>query len=139
MAVTNSYADGDDTQAHLNQLGGYTLTLAGGSTPTLAQVETWLDQLAAEVDSVLTGVGYGTVPATGTNDVLLIGRYVAQKAAAMAYRGGFQFDKVPDKVKQWDDEWTAFLESLMDKKRRLIDQAIRAKMGSVKPLRYIED
>lgn len=139
MAVTNSYATGASTQAYINQLGGTALTLGVGSTPTLAQVELWLDQLAAEVDSALTGVGYGTVPATGTNDILLIGRYVAQKGAAMAYHGGYQFDDTPEKVKLWETEWENFLKRIIDKKQRLIDQVIRSKIGNLKPMRYIED
>ena len=139
MAVTNSYATGANAQAYINQLGGTSLTLGVASTPTLTQVELWLDQLAAEVDSILTSVGYGTVPATGTNDVLLIGRYVAQKGAAMAYHGGYQFDDTPEKVKLWETEWTMFLDRLIDKKMRLIDQGIRSKIGSVKPVRYYED
>lgn len=139
MAVTNIYATGAATQAFLNQLGGVTLTLGVASTPTLAQVETWLDQLAAEVDSILTGLGYGTVPASGTTDKLLIGRFVAQKAAAMSYRGGFQFDDIPDKVKQWDDEWDQFLTRLIDKKLGLTDQSTTTRVGVIQAQRYIED
>lgn len=137
--MANSYADTAAVQALFNVMGGNTITLGVASTPTAAQVSGWLDALAAEVDSILTSVGYGTVPATGTNDVLLIGRYVAQKGAAMSYHAGYMFDDTPDKVKQWETEWDTFLERLMDKKQRLIDQGIRSKMGSVKPMRYRED
>lgn len=140
MAVTNIYADGDDVQALFNVMGGAVITLGAGTTPTLAQVEGWLDQLAAEVDSILVARGYSTVPASGTNDVLMIGRYVAQKAAALAYHAGYMFDDTPDKVKLWETEWADFLKALEDGKRRLIDQtAARARMGTILARRYIED
>lgn len=125
MAVTNGYADGNDAQALLNQLGGAigALTLGAGSTPTLAQVETWLDGITADVDAILRAKGYGTVPATGTNDVLLIGRYVAMEAAYMAYGAGFHFNDEPAKVTAWHTEYTAFRDRLLDDHYRLIDQA----------------
>ncbi len=139
MPVTNPYADGDDVQAFLNQLGGTTLTLGAGSTPTLAQVEGWLDNLAAEVDSVLKSVGYGTLPATGTNDILLIQRFVAQKGACMAYHAGYQFDDLPDKVKSWCEEWDTFIQRIIDKQIGLSDQATRTKIGTMQPVRYFGD
>ena len=139
MAVTNTYATGAQAQALMNQLGGATLTLGAASSPTLLQVEGWLDQLAAEVDGILKANGYGTIPATGTSDILMIGRYVAQKGAAMAYGAGFMFDTTPDKIKQWETEWDTFLTRLIEKSIRLVDQSPRSKMGSVKPMRYIED
>lgn len=139
MAVTNPYADGDDVQAWLDQLGGVTITLGVASTPTLSRVETWLDQLSAEVDSILTGNGYSTVPASGTNDILLIGRYVAEKGACMAYSAGLQFDDVPDKVSQWCDEWKSFIKRLADGDLVLQDQAGRAQIGTILGAVYIED
>lgn len=139
MAVTNVYATAADVQALFNVMGGDVITFGALTKPTITNVETWLDQLAAEVDGILTGVGYGTVPATGTNDKLMIGRYVAQKGAAMAYHAGYMFDDTPDKVKQWESEWDTFLDRLINKNMRLIDQSIRGKVGTVKPMRYIED
>lgn len=138
MAVTNGYADGDDVQALINRLGGATLTLSGGSTPTLAQAEGWLDQVAAEIDGVLKSQGYSTVPATGTSDVLMIGRHVAQKAAAIVYHAWAMYDETPDKIGQWEEEYQQFLDRLLDKKIRLVDQSPRGKIGSVTPRRYIE-
>lgn len=139
MAVTNPYADGDDVQAWLDQLGGTTLTLGIASTPTLARVETWLDQLSAEVNSILTAQGYSTVPATGTNDALMIGRYIAEKGACMTYGAGFMFDDVPDKVSQWCESWDNFIKRLIDGDVVLIDQSPRAKAGTILSARYIED
>lgn len=140
MAVTNIYADGDDVQALYNVMGGVEVTFGPATKPTLAQVEGWLDQLAAEVDSILTARGYSTIPASGTNDKLMIGRYVSQKAAAVAFHAGAMWDDTPDKVKLWEDEWRDFLKALEDGKRRLIDQtSARARMGTRLARRYIED
>lgn len=139
MAVTNPYADGDDVQAWLDQLGGATITLGLASTPLLARVETWLDQLSAEVDSILTANGYSTVPATGANDILLIGRYVAEKGACMAYSAGFMFDDTPDKVSQWCESWDNFIKRLTDGDLVLTDQSGRAQIGTILGAVYIED
>lgn len=137
--MANNYADTDDVQALFNVMGGTVITLGAGTTPTLTQVSGWLDQLAAEVDAVLTGLGYGTVPADGANDILMIGRYVAQKGAAMAYHAGYMFDDTPDKVKLWEDEWTTFLDRLINKTMRLIDQSTTSRVGSIQAYRYRED
>ena len=142
MAVTNGYADGTDVQALFNSLGmeGGGITLGAATTPTLAQVEDWLDSIAAEVDAVLVGRGYSTVPATGTNDIALIGRYVAQKAACTAYGAGFMYDDLPNKVQGWCDEWKSFITRLEKGALRLIDQTpARGRMGTVLAARYIED
>ena len=139
MAVTNGYADGDDVQAFLNALGGPGITLGAGSVPTLAQAEQWLDQVAAEVDAVLAGQLYTTVPATGTNDVLLIGRFVAQQVACMVWKAGYMTDELPEKVKVWCEGYTTFIERLMDGSMRLVDQAPQARHGTILAAVYIED
>ena len=139
MAVTNGYATGADAQALFNVLGGVSITFGAATTPTLTQVEGWLDALAAEVDALLRANGYGEVPATGTNDVQFIGRFVAQKGAAVAYGAALPYAEEPDRVKRWNDEWDTFLTRLINKSYRLIDQSPRSKFGTVKPMRYIED
>lgn len=137
--MANGYADGTDTQALLNELGGVTLTLGEASTPTLAQVGGWLDEYAAMVDVRLTARGYTTVPATGTNDVLLIGHYVTQRAAARAWNAGFIVDELPAKIKTWIAEWDDFLTSLDKGRIRLINQAPRNRAGTIRGAVYIKD
>ena len=139
MPVTNGYATGADVQAHLNALGGPGITLGAASVPTLTQAEKWLDQVAAEVDGILRANGYGTVPATGTSDVLMIGRYVAEKVACMVWQAGFMSDELPAKVKNWCEDYTTFIERLIAKSMRLVDQAPRGRVGVVYAHRYIED
>lgn len=139
MAPTNIYATVEDVQALLNALGGATLTIGVASVPTTVQVEGFLDQVSAEIDGILLGQGYGTVPASGTNDVLMIKRHVIQKSAAMVYHAGYHFDDTPEKVSQWEDEYQSFLDRLIDKKIRLVDQSPRGKVGVVGAVRYVED
>lgn len=139
MTVTNIYADVAHVQAHLNSLGGPGITIGVASVPTTSQVEGFLDQVAAEVDGILAGQGYGTIPASGTNDVLMLRRYIAQKVAAMVWMAGFMSDDLPGKVQRWLDEYDAFIARMLDKTQRLIDQTPRGKMGVVLMSRYIED
>lgn len=139
MAVTNIYADVPDVQVWLNQLGGATLTINGTSNPTETTVEKWLDQLSAEVDSILTANGYSTVPASGTDDVLLIGRFVAEKGACMSYSAFAMFDDTPDKVKEWCEEWKSFIKRLAAGDLVLQDQSGRAQIGTILSAVYIED
>ena len=139
MAVSNPYATATDLQIYLNNLGGMAITLGQSSAPTLTQTEGFLDQVAAEVNAVLVATGYGTVPASGTNDVLFLRRYVAQKAAAMVYHAGLQFDVTPEKVKRWEQEYDQLLERLITKQQQLIDQRPRATLRVIHVGRYVED
>ncbi len=140
MTVTNGYADATDVQALLNSIGGIAaLTLGVASVPTLAQAEAWTDEYAAIVDSHLRGAGYGTVPATGTNDVIVIGHYVAQRAAARAWNAAVPADEPLYKVDLWIKEWNAFLKGLDEKTMRLIDQAPRSGLHVIYAARYTED
>jgi len=139
MAVTTTYCAVDDVQALLNSASGTGLTIGAGSVPTTTQVEGFIDQVAAEVDSVLTGAGY-TVPVTGTNDIAMLKRYVAQKAAAKTYDAGYGgFSDAPHRILEWEEEYKTFLSRLIDRSMRLVDTAPRAKMGTILAARYIED
>lgn len=140
MAPTNIYAAVSDVQALINALSGTGLTIGTTSVPTTAQVEGFLDQVAAEVDGMLRGAGYGTVPATGTSDVLMIRRHVAQKAAAMTYHAGFGgFGETPARVEQWEKEYADFLKRLGEKSIRLVDQAPARRAGVIYVGRYTGD
>ena len=134
-----AYATAANVQAHINQLGGTTLTLGGATVPTSTDVGEWLDQLSAEIDGILTANGYGTVPATGTSDVNMLKRYVAQKAAAMVFHAGFMWDDTPDKIGQWEKEWDTLLERLIDRSMRLVDQSPRSGLRVIYAQHYWED
>lgn len=137
MAVTNIYAAVSDVQALLKAVSGAGITISGTSTPTTTEVEGFLDQIAAEVDGVLKGAGYGTVPASGTSDKLMIRRFVSTKAAAMTWFAGYGgFDDVPSRVQQWEKDYDSFLTRLMDKKMRLTDQSPSSKIAEIYVQRY---
>lgn len=122
MTAITAYATAAHVQSYLNSLGGNAFVLGVSSTPTLAETESWLDQVAAEIDSVLIMCGYETVPATGTRDLILIQRFLAEKVAAMVWEAGFMSDEFPAKIKAWREDYDDFIERLTGKKLRLPDQ-----------------
>jgi hypothetical protein len=140
MAPTTTYATVANVQAHLGNLGvpgGF--SIGAGSTPTTTTVEGWLDAIAGELDGLLTARGYGTVPVTGTSDLAMLNRYVAQKVAAMVYHAQAVFDVTPEMVKTWEEEYKDFLKRLTDQTQGLIDQAPRARTGVRLVGRYTKD
>lgn len=139
MAPTNGYATVAHVQAHLNSLGGPGITIGAATKPNTGEVEGFLDQVAAEIDSVLKGRNYGTVPATGTNDVLLIRRYLSIKVASMVWYAGFMADEPPAKVRSWDKEYEAFIARLISGAQRLVDQSQESRRGVMYMSRYVED
>lgn len=139
MAPVTQYAAVTDVQTLLNLNSGSGVTIGSASVPTTTQVEGFLDQVAAEINSVLVGIGY-TVPVTGANDIFMLKRFVSQKAAAMTYHAGYGgFTEPPARVTQWEEEYDNFLIRLMDRSQRLVDSAPRARMGVVLVGRYRED
>lgn len=135
MTVTNSYADATHVQALLGAL----FTISANSTPTTTQVEGFLDQTAADIDGLLTDRGYGTVPATGTTDVLMLRKYTSMCAAVTTYYAAFGHDDAPANVQEWAAECRQFMTDLKEGKRRLVNQNPRARLGVVLTGRYIED
>lgn len=139
MAPTTAYATVANVQTLLDSDSGSGITIGVASTPTTTEVEGFLDQIAAEVNSVLVSNGY-TVPVTGTNDLFLVKRYVSQKAAAMTYHAGYGgFGDVPARVLRWEAEYDAFIERLITKRQRLVDVAPRSRIGVIYAARYVED
>lgn len=93
------------------------------SQPTLATVEDWIDQVEAEIDGVLRAQGYETIPATGTQDVKLLSRYVAEMVAYFAWKEAYGHADIPDGIKDWRDGYTSFLSRLRRGEQRLAGQA----------------
>ncbi len=136
MAPTNIYATVADVQALITSASGSGLTIGATSTPTTTQVEGFLDQTAAEIDSFLRAKGYGTIPASGTNDKLLLKKYTALGAAVLTWRTAFGGYDDTSRVKAWAEEYAAFLDRLAKNDQRLIDQAPLGKVGVVLVSRY---
>lgn len=119
-----AYATADDVQARLDLDSGTGIALSANSVPPLAQVEDFVAQVSAEINGVLRAQGYGSVPATGANDLLLLRRYVSEKAAAMTYHAGYGgFGDVPARVARWEEDYADFLLRLRKGQQQLIDQA----------------
>jgi len=138
MTTVTAYCAATDVQVLLNTVSGTGITLSTTSKPTLAQAEGLIDQVAAEVNSVLKAQGYG-VPVTGTNDIYMLKRYVSQKAAAMTYHAAYGgFGDAPARVVQWEEEYDAFITRLTDKSQGLIDASpARGRTGVVYVGRYV--
>jgi len=137
MTTVTEYASAADVQVLLSAVSGTGVTFSASSSPTLANVEVMVDQVAAEVDSVLRAAGY-SAPVSGDNDKRLLERYVSQKAAAMAYHAAYGgFGDTPARVAQWEEEYNAFIARIADKSQGLIDASpARGRMGVVYVGRY---
>ncbi|MCC6801216.1 MAG: hypothetical protein IT325_13960 [Anaerolineae bacterium] len=90
---------------------------------TSADVEKLVAGVEAEVDGLLKGQGYATVPATGASAVELIGLQVRRKVAALTYLTLYQpTGRAPDWTRMWDADYDAFKQAVQDGKQRLVDQ-----------------
>lgn len=98
------------------------VALANDAALSDTRAQELLNQTAATVDAALTAAGY-TAPANGANDVLLIGQYVVNGAAAAAWREMYADDTEPDRVTAWDRTFQAFLKSISTGAIRLMDQS----------------
>lgn len=130
-----AYAAASDVQALIGAL----FTIGSTSTPTTTQVSGWIDQYSAEVDGVLSERGYGTIPATGTTDLLILKNVVAKRTAAETYFAAFGFDDSPANVEAWMADYNGFLAGLRNGDRKLVNQNERRRAGVVYLSRYIED
>ncbi len=87
-----------------------------------ATIDALISGYEAEIDSVLSDVGY-TAPATGTDDVALIGIKVRKAVAADAWLASVSQDEAPDWVGRWLSEWSDFLSEFTEGTRTLTNQS----------------
>jgi len=111
------YATTDTVQALIPEF-----TMTTTSKPTLAEADTMLDQVEGEVNGVLAAQGYSSIPATGDNDVKMLGGYVSKKAASDVWLAAFMDDDPPYHIKEWRTEWRDFIARLRRGEQDLIDQ-----------------
>lgn len=116
-----SYGTVDGVQKLLAPFG--VSAFSSASKPPLSEVEAWIEDTEAEIDGVLTGQGYATIPATGANDTDMLRPRVQEKVAAKAYSIIFVNKEFPDTVKMWLQDYKDFLSRLGSGKQRLKDQA----------------
>lgn len=103
-------------------------TLDETTEPKGSEVTRWLEEASARVDAALTIGGYPTIPATGTNDIILLRGWVANWGALMVglYKAEYFGDVLPEAVrKQWDgfDQFLIDLANPSTKKAVLVDQS----------------
>jgi hypothetical protein len=94
---------------------------SGSTKPTSTQVADFLARRYAEINSVLKARGY-TVPATGVNDVLMLAHHESLGAAILAEEARYQGNVDQPRVKQWREEYMAFLNRLRQGQSDLLDQ-----------------
>lgn len=89
-----------------------------------SDVERLVEGVEAEVNGLLLAQGYPNVPATGPNDVALLGLQVRRKVAVLTYMTLYQpTGRAPDWTRMWDVDFDNFKSALQDGKQRLVDQA----------------
>lgn len=91
--------------------------------PSTTEVTAIIAQTEAAINGVLLSQQYPTVPATGDNDVAMLRGYIAAKVAAHVLTVAYPANTVPDKVKIWNEDFTAFMSRLRLGQQRLMDQA----------------
>ena len=87
------------------------VTYTAGTIPTTTQVTAFRAQRYAEINGVLKARGYA-VPATGVNDVAMLAYYENIGAACLAEQARYQGNVEQPRVKQWHEEYMAFLNRL---------------------------
>lgn len=122
-----NYAALDDIVVRLESWPGLA-TFDGTTTPTEAEVLEFIDQVEGEVDGVLSAEGYITVPATSTQDVNLLKRYVADEVAAIVWSTKYADSEAatPFVIKRWYETYVAFLNRLRRGEQHLPSQQPRS-------------
>jgi hypothetical protein len=105
-----------------NRLGAL-FTVSENSTPNIATVALWGDELDALFNQAATRAGYST-PVSGTNDLLIARRLVANLLALMVLETALPTQRIPERFKAARDEWHNALKMIVEGELPLIDQTI---------------
>lgn len=92
--------------------------LSSVASLTTTEIEDFIEEVEAEINSGLRYCGY-TVPISNANDITMLRRFVAEKAAAMSYHAAFIDEASPDIVKRYEEDYTAFMLRLRECKLAL--------------------
>lgn len=116
------------TVVHVNdRINGFAaFTVDANSSPDDTTVGRFLDEASAMVDSALSQAGYGTIPATGANDTIMLRKIVADYVAYQTYATAFGHDNIPDTfVAIYGDSmrFIDLLKKIADTDLQLIDQS----------------
>lgn len=122
------YATTDDVQAYFP---ANSIVLSTSTSPTLAEVGSWIADIEGDVNAALTACGYLIVPATGANDIVRLRGKVARKVAAMTWDAYYSKNDpaIPLWVKRYHDEFAALMLKLENCDYALLDQ-VPADAGS---------
>jgi len=104
---------------------GLLLDLGLGQAPRFdaSDVEEFVAGTEAEINGILKAQGYATVPATGVDDISLIGLQVRRKVAVLTYMTLYQpVGRAPDWTRMWDVDYDNFKKALQKGEQRLVNQ-----------------
>lgn len=104
---------------------------------TTADVSAWIDGYEAEIDGILTALGYSQIPVEGTRDIALFRDKVAERTAAKVWAVKYHSNDFPDAVREWLKTWELFIASLEKGRRRLLDQSPATPQAGVIGVGYI--
>ena len=83
MAVNaNSYGTASGVAAYVKRYTGTGGVFDSSSTPTLSQVETWINQISSQINVLLASNSFN-IPITQTDSVLLITQFVESEVAEL--------------------------------------------------------
>lgn len=113
-----AYCTTTDVQARLGAL----FTFSGSTNPASSEIGDFIDQTSATIDSALTAAAYAIIPATGTNDLLMLLDLTANKVALQTLYIAFGADNVPETSKEILGGFRDWLKALANGDAQLIDQ-----------------
>ena len=94
------------------------LTISIDGNPNRADVEEFIDDVAAELDGIAQAAGY-TVPVTTTQAVALMKRYNRICAAVATWHAGYISDNSPARVEYWHEQCEGFKNRLRKGEQQL--------------------
>ena len=95
------------------------------SAPTVSTtlLDSYIDQVEAELDSVLIDMGY-TVPLTNARDINRVAGPVSRRVGAILFSVLFFGDEnLTGATERWNAEWDALIDRLVNRDLRLISAA----------------
>lgn len=75
---------------------------------TTAEIEESIAEVESEINTGLRHCGY-TTPISNANDIVMLRRFVAEKAAAMSYHEAFLDETAPNYITTYEADYTAFM------------------------------
>ena len=99
-----------------------TFSIGTSTKPSETEVERWLDEATAVLNSCLLAAGYSVVPVTGDDDLITVRGPVANRVALQVLTTKFSWGKVPESLVQSLSGWRETKKMISDGNYWLPDQ-----------------